>query len=158
MHVLLFKNLHILYGSSIDPRSGNNPKRARKYISIYSSISTTVAMDFFGGVTLPEMYQSARRLLLSAGDGVAHVERLLGVHVVLLLLVGAARRSRRRGGPNGRQGGAAGGGVGAEMADSPLPGAEIRQMCRVETRRAAEGETSRSTIFFERGESSASAG
>lgn len=36
-------------------------------------------MDFSGGgggATLSEMYQSARRLLLSARDGVARVERL----------------------------------------------------------------------------------
>ncbi|KAE8814726.1 Protease 2 [Hordeum vulgare] len=33
-------------------------------------------MDFSGGATLSEMYQSAQRLLLSARDGVTHVERL----------------------------------------------------------------------------------
>jgi hypothetical protein len=48
--------------------------------SAIATTPTAAAMEFSGGVgggaSLSEMYQSARRLLLSARDGVARVERL----------------------------------------------------------------------------------
>jgi hypothetical protein len=57
--------------------------------SAIATTPTAAAMEFSGGgASLSEMYQSARRLLLSARDGVACVERLASAPTSSAPLVG----------------------------------------------------------------------
>jgi golgi SNAP receptor complex member 2 len=58
-------------------RVGVEKKKEETSSSAIPTKPTVAAMEFSGGgASLSEMYQSARRLLLSARDGVARVERL----------------------------------------------------------------------------------